>query len=69
MQPIVIISVVVIDHIIARQESETLAPDLGLVELTDWLAVTLDRASTAGRLCFCTPSSTSPGPWLVMRIG
>ncbi len=40
MQP-VIISVVVIDHII-RQESETLAPDLGLVDLTDWLTVTLD---------------------------
>jgi ATP-binding cassette subfamily B protein len=40
MQP-VIISVVVIDHII-RQESESLAPDLGLVELTDWLTVTLD---------------------------
>jgi len=40
MQP-VIISVVVIDHII-RQESESLAPDLGLVDLTDWLSVTLD---------------------------
>ena len=40
MQP-VIISVVVIDHII-RQESQTLAPDLGLVDLTDWLAISLD---------------------------
>ncbi len=40
MQPI-IISVVVIDHII-RQESETLAPDLGLVELNDWLTLSLD---------------------------
>jgi ATP-binding cassette subfamily B protein len=40
MQP-VIISVVVIDHII-RQESESLAPDLGLVDLTDWLTATLD---------------------------
>ncbi len=40
LQP-VIISVVVIDHII-RQETETLAPDLGMVELNDYLSGLLD---------------------------
>ena len=49
MQP-VIISVVVIDHII-RQESETLAPDLGLVDLTDWVTADPGRAPAAGMAC------------------
>ncbi len=39
LQP-VIISGVVIDHII-RSESESLAPDLGMIEANDWLAATL----------------------------
>ena len=37
----VIISVVVVDHII-RQEAESVAPDFGLIELTDWIALSLD---------------------------
>lgn len=36
----VIISVVVIDHIL-RGETNSLTPDLGLIDLTDWLAVSL----------------------------
>lgn len=35
----VVISLVVIDHII-RGETEILAPDLGMIDLTDWLAQT-----------------------------
>lgn len=39
----VIISVVVVDHII-RQETESKAPDFGLIELTNWIAASLDVA-------------------------
>ncbi len=39
----VIISVVVVDHII-RQEAQSVAPDFGLIELTNWLATSLDVA-------------------------
>ncbi len=39
----VIISVVVVDHII-RQEAESMAPDFGLIELTDWIALSLNTS-------------------------
>jgi len=39
----VIISVVVVDHII-REEPQSMAPDFGLIELTNWLAQSLEIA-------------------------
>jgi len=37
----VIISVVVVDHII-RQETASTAPDFGLIDLTNWIAASID---------------------------